>query len=91
MNTAERLLQEITDFGYPLLGAELIPDGAFPIIELWDDSIETTRIIAVVQRIEDKDAALAYAESYGESLGYEQAPCGWLCSVAWKPDVERLP
>jgi len=48
--TAETFAQEVADFftekGYPFMGIEIKLGGTFPLVLLWDDDAQVTRVMA---------------------------------------------
>lgn len=92
MNAAE-LAELIAEYfeatGYPFLGKPEVrsaPPEVYPLVVIWDDSAEITRVIACCadgefSQVQD---ALHYAETMAAVMEVEgEAPCGTACHAAW--------
>lgn len=72
MNAAQRaraLRNVLAKKGYPFLGTEVLLEvdnrRAFPLVQLWDDSVELLRVIAFCDR-DNQLASLGYARAMAD-------------------------
>lgn len=82
---AAMIAQHFELVGYPFPGKPEIDDcGDYPLVLVWDDLAEVTRVIACcIDEAQIKDA-LRYAEQEAEIMAIAgEAPCGTVCHAAW--------
>lgn len=88
--TSEAFAQHVGDFfeekGYPFMGIEIKFGGTFPLVMLWDDNAQVTRVIAcIVDMSQALDATLWVNNVAVAEMEAGRAACGALPCVVW-PD-----
>lgn len=85
---ADLIARHFAALGYPFPAApevRLAPPEVFPLVVLWDDDAQITRVIACCDRDAQLKQALGYAEAMAALMEVTgQAPCGTACHVAWQ-------
>ncbi len=90
MNAAElaaMIAQHFEAVGYPFPGkpeVRLAPPEIYPLVVVWDDNAEVTRVIGCCAGEAELKDALSYAETMATVMEVTgEAPCGTVCHAAW--------
>lgn len=82
---AAMIAQHFESVGYPFPGKpEVHGTEKYPVVVVWDDNAEITRVIGCCVDESELANALLAAEGWAEALEKtNEAPCGTVCHAAW--------